>query len=436
MSVIDSISRMQNDAVERLRAGDHSEFLVGFLTTSLMLELSNLLTADLQLVDYAQAVVETMTQHAPLDRCMLGLDAPGLPPVGATIGFDQEFVQGHASLPDSPDRGAINVEGTVTGTLYADHIPGPLRQAGFMQLAAGQIGEGISRIVEAERERRRGAVARALSVVALLGGEWGEHSLQEIAAALASLPDATGGSVSAQAARFAGTITATDGRPSPHTVHRQFLIDSRIEVNVNVHHVTEPKAEHLARLDEIVGALSSALNRIEQNIRLLSEAETDQLTGVGNRRRAGKALAAARAMADRQNLPMAVLLCDLDWFKRVNDEFGHEVGDKVLVAFADLLQRSVRAFDTVTRWGGEEFLVILPTCDQADAVAVAERLITECPAANEPNLPAGIRQTVSIGVALYPDTAASPEALIRAADDAMYQAKREGRDRYRAAANI
>jgi diguanylate cyclase (GGDEF)-like protein len=433
MSVIDSITKMQHDAVERLRAGDHSEFLVGFLTTSLMLELSNLLTTELDLVDYAQAVVETMTQHAPIDRCMLGLDAPGLPPVAATVGFEQEFVQGHASLPDSEDRGAIDVEGSVTGTLYATDVPDPLRRAGFMQLAAGQIGEGISRIVEAERERRRGAVARALSVVALLGGEWGEHALQDIASALASLPDATGGSVSAQAARFAGTITATSGRSSDHTVRRQFVIDGRIEVNVNVHHVVEPGAENLARIDEIVTALTSGLERIEQNIRLLAEAETDQLTGVGNRRRAGKALTAARAMADRQNLPMAVLLCDLDWFKNINDGYGHDVGDQVLVAFADLLQRSVRAFDTVTRWGGEEFLVILPTCDQAAAVAVADQLISECPDALASVLPANVRQTASIGIALYPDTANNPEAVIRAADDAMYQAKREGRDRFRVA---
>lgn len=130
---------------------------------------------------------------------------------------------------------------------------------------------------------------------------------------------------------------------------------------------------------------------------------------------------------------MAVLLCDLDRFKSVNDVLGHEVGDQVLVRFADLLQRSVRAFDTVTRWGGEEFLVICPSCDQASAIIVAERLLAECPTATEDVLPETMRQTVSIGIAIYPETARNPEVLVRAADDALYLAKRSGRDQYRIA---
>ena len=436
MSVVDALSKMQRDAVEQLRAGEHSEFLVGFLTTSVMLELSNLMVNELDLVDYAQAVVDTVAQHTPIDRCLLGLEPTGLPPVSAAIGFAPEIVDQYPSLPGHLDRGTIGVDGVVTGALYADDVPPPLRSAGFLQLTAGQIGGGLARIVEAERLKRRDAVARALSVVALLDNDWGEPALQDIAGALASLPDVTGGSVSAQAARFAGMITATAGRPSHHALHRQFFIDGRIEVNINVHHVVEPAADHIARLDEIITALSTGLDRIEQNIRLLAEAETDQLTGVGNRRRAGKALTAARAMADRHTAPMAVLLCDLDRFKGVNDEYGHEAGDRVLVEFANLLQRSVRAFDTVTRWGGEEFLIVCPSCDQSDAVAIAERLIAECPSVSEHILPPHVRLTVSIGIALYPDAARNPESLIRAADDAMYQAKRDGRDRYRAAVTI
>jgi len=439
VSVVDALTKMQRDAVEQLRAGEHSEFLVGFLTTSVMLELSNLMVNELDLLDYAQAVVDTVAQHTPIDRCLLGLEPTGLPSVSAAVGFAPEIVEQYPSLPGHLDRGTIAVDGVVTGALFADDVPPPLRAAGFLQLTAGQIGGGLARIVEAERLRRRDAVARALSVVALLDNDWGEHSLHDIAAALASLPDVSGGSISAQAARFAGTITATSGRPSQqtqHALHRQFFVDGRIEVNINVHHVTAPGPEHVARLDEIVAALSTGLDRIEQNIRLLAEAETDQLTGVGNRRRAGKALTAARAMADRHTSSMAVLLCDLDRFKGVNDEFGHEAGDRVLVEFANLLQRSVRAFDTVTRWGGEEFLIVCPSCDQADAVSIAERLIAECPTVSDRILPPHVRLTVSIGIALYPDAAKNPESLIRAADDAMYQAKRDGRDRFRAAISL
>lgn len=433
MSAVDSLSKMQRAAVEQLRAGDHNEILVGFLITSVMLELSNLPIADVDLRDYARAVVDTLTQHAPIDHCLIGLDPNGLPQVSAAVGFEPELAERHASLPDSPDRGEIAVEGVVTGTLFAIDVPDPLTRSEFVPMAARQITAGLERVVEAERVRRRDAVARALSVIARLDDDWGEPALVELASTLASLPDASGASVSAQAARLAGRIESTAGRDGGATVERELLIDGRVEVSVRVHHIVEPTDEHVARIDEIVTAMSSGLERIEQNIRLLAEAETDQLTGIGNRRRAGKALTAARSMADRQETSMAVLLCDLDRFKSVNDVLGHEVGDKVLVRFAELLQRSVRAFDTVTRWGGEEFLVICPSCDQASAVTVAERLLAECPVATEDVLPETMRQTVSIGIAVYPETARNPEVLVRAADDALYLAKRSGRDQYRIA---
>lgn len=433
MSAVDSLSKMQRAAVEQLRAGDHNEILVGFLIKSVMLELSNLPITDIGLRDYAQAVVDTLTQHAPIDHCLIGLDPNGLPPVSAVVGFEPELAEHHASLPVGPDRGDIAVEGVVTGTLFATEVPDPLTSSEFVGMAAQQITTGLERVVEAERVRRRDAVARALSVVARLDDDWGEPALAELATTLASLPDASGATASAQAARFAGRIEASAGREGTTTVTRELLIDGRVEVAVQVHHIVEPTGEHLTRIDEIVAALSSGLERIEQNIRLLAEAETDQLTGIGNRRRAGKALTAARSMADRQEASMAVLLCDLDRFKSVNDVLGHEVGDQVLVRFADLLQRSVRAFDTVTRWGGEEFLVICPSCDQASAIIVAERLLAECPTATEDVLPETMRQTVSIGIAIYPETARNPEVLVRAADDALYLAKRSGRDQYRIA---
>jgi diguanylate cyclase (GGDEF)-like protein len=180
-------------------------------------------------------------------------------------------------------------------------------------------------------------------------------------------------------------------------------------------------------------ALVAGLERIEQNIRLAAEADTDQLTGVGNRRRASKALAQARTMADTKGQPMSVLLCDLDHFKQVNDRFGHDTGDKVLTAFATLLRTSVRAHDTVIRWGGEEFLVILPGCDQPGAAGLADRLLSACPDVCQPVLPDDLRQTTSIGIAVYPAAARTPEALIGAADDALYRAKREGRNQHRTA---
>lgn len=432
MSTVDSLTKMQRNAIDQLRAGDHNEILVEFLVTSVMLELSNLPIANIDLRDYATTVVETLTQHAPIDHCLLGLDPAGLPPVAAAVGIEPDVASHLAELPSGPDKGDIAVEGIVTGTLYAVAVPPPLSHADLIHRAATQIQTGLQRVVEAERDRRRNAVARALSVIAKLDHDWGEAALADIAATLASLPDATGATASAQAARFAGRIEATAGSEGVGAIERTFVVDSTVEVGIVVHHIVEPGDEHVARVDEVLTALTGALERIEQNVRLLAEAETDQLTGIGNRRRAIKALAAAKSMADRQGQPMTVLLCDLDRFKSVNDELGHDVGDRVLARFASLLQQSVRGFDTVTRWGGEEFLVICPTCDQASAIVVAQRLLTGCPEAAA-ELPESWRQTVSIGVAIYPDTARNPEVLVRAADDALYLAKRSGRDQFQIA---
>lgn len=433
MSTVDSLTKMQRSAIDQLRAGDHNEILVEFLVTSVMLELSNLPIADIDLRDYATTVVETLTQHAPIDHCLLGLDPTGLPPVAAAVGIEPEVADQLAQLPNGPDKGDIAVEGVVTGTLYAVAVPPPLSHADLIHRAATQIQTGLQRVVEAERVRRRDAVARALSLISKLDNEWGEAALADIAGTLASLPDVTGAVASAQAARFAGRIEATSGSEGAASVERTFVVDGTIEVGIVVHHIVEPGQEHIARIDEVVAALTTALERIEQNVRLLAEAETDQLTGIGNRRRAIKALAAAKSMADRQAQPMAVLLCDLDRFKSVNDELGHEEGDRVLARFAALLQQSVRGFDTVTRWGGEEFLVVCPTCDQASAIAVAQRLLAGCPEATSEVLPESWRQTVSIGIAIYPDTARNPEVLVRAADDALYLAKRSGRDQFQVA---
>lgn len=130
---------------------------------------------------------------------------------------------------------------------------------------------------------------------------------------------------------------------------------------------------------------------------------------------------------------MSVLLCDLDHFKLINDRFGHDAGDRVLTDFATLLRTSVRSHDTVIRWGGEEFLVILPGCDHLGAAGLADRLLAACPGACRGELPPDVSQTTSIGIAVYPAAARTPEALIGAADDALYRAKREGRNQHRTA---
>lgn len=155
---------------------------------------------------------------------------------------------------------------------------------------------------------------------------------------------------------------------------------------------------------------------------------TDPLTGTSNRRHLDKVLAAACHAAQRHGDPVAVLIIDIDNFKQVNDIHGHLCGDDVLKIVTRRLASTMRTDDTLGRWGGEEFLVVLPRTDQASAVTLAERL--RCFVADEP-VPVGdadaLMITVSIGVASAAHPV--PDRLIAGADRAVYSAKAAGRNR-------
>ncbi|GAA3239979.1 bifunctional diguanylate cyclase/phosphodiesterase [Dactylosporangium siamense] len=152
---------------------------------------------------------------------------------------------------------------------------------------------------------------------------------------------------------------------------------------------------------------------------------TDSLTGLANRLQLRTDLAAAADRHRRTGRPLAVLLIDLDGFKEVNDTYGHEVGDQLLVAFADVLRRCVRDTDVPARLGGDEFAVVLPSVSGAqDATHVAERILAAC---HEPLVLSGhtVRLRASIGVAVAEDPAdGDPADLLHRADLAMYAAKR------------
>jgi diguanylate cyclase len=155
---------------------------------------------------------------------------------------------------------------------------------------------------------------------------------------------------------------------------------------------------------------------------------TDHLTGLANRLRLSEAMTVAVERSRRSGVPMAVLLIDLDGFKQVNDTFGHEAGDEVLVSFADILRRAVRPTDILARLGGDEFAVLLDGVSGAPAaVDVAERLLVE--ARDHPTLVAGQSITISasIGIAVAdphdPAGLSDPHKQLRQADQAMYAAK-------------
>jgi diguanylate cyclase (GGDEF)-like protein len=153
-------------------------------------------------------------------------------------------------------------------------------------------------------------------------------------------------------------------------------------------------------------------------------AMTDPLTGLRNRRSMQQQLSALGSLHRRHGTPLSALLLDVDHFKRVNDEHGHEEGDRVLRSVAERVAGRVRAEDVAGRWGGEEFLVLTPGADAAAALRLAEDLRV-CVAESG--------CTVSIGVAGLRD-GMTPGDLVREADDAMYDAKAAGRDTVRGAA--
>jgi two-component system cell cycle response regulator len=165
--------------------------------------------------------------------------------------------------------------------------------------------------------------------------------------------------------------------------------------------------------------------------RSMSLALTDTLTGLYNRRYASSHLATELEQAVRSGKALGLLLIDIDHFKSINDTHGHSVGDEVLRAVANRLSRHLRAFDTVARWGGEEFVVVMPEAPLDVARSVAERLRRKV--AGGPVTVSGgagdVTVTVSIGVAVTGEGTSTMDDLLRGADAAMYFAKRNGRNR-------
>jgi diguanylate cyclase (GGDEF)-like protein len=160
-------------------------------------------------------------------------------------------------------------------------------------------------------------------------------------------------------------------------------------------------------------------------------AEHDSLTGLLNRRRFQKELEKWGLHALRYKRSTALIFLDLDKFKFVNDTYGHHAGDQYLVAFADLLKSALRSTDTIARWGGDEFAVLLPETQKGAAIEVANKLLRLLNEANFNLAGHDFSPSASIGVALFPDHGADFNALIVYADAAMYEAKGAGRNCWR-----
>jgi diguanylate cyclase (GGDEF)-like protein len=197
---------------------------------------------------------------------------------------------------------------------------------------------------------------------------------------------------------------------------------------------TDPR-KHFGEEDvEMVNFLAEQCGVAIENVLLHEEAQrlslTDGLTGTWNRRFMQMQFRQVLATATRFGRPFSILMLDLDNFKQINDTFGHQRGDEILVEFAERVKLALREVDTFARYGGEEFICLLAETDMMGAITTAEKIreaISAEPFGDAPERQVSL--TVSIGIASYPEHGESYAALVESADQAMYRAKQLGRDR-------
>jgi len=171
----------------------------------------------------------------------------------------------------------------------------------------------------------------------------------------------------------------------------------------------------------------SKRHELEMQLRQLSD--TDQLTGLYNRRRLERDLNHLFDTFSRHRIPASILVLDLDHLKLINDQLGHHVGDKVIMAVADTCRQQFRKTDSAYRFGGDEFVIALPGVEYDQAIVFAEHLCDCCFKALQQHAVKGLFATVSIGVATIEADDTSYEDTLKRADAALYQAKRDGKNR-------
>ena len=218
---------------------------------------------------------------------------------------------------------------------------------------------------------------------------------------------------------------------SPSFVSVPVLVDNepRGVLNVADHADGRPFEEaDLQTLEILAGHIGACLVQQEQGEALQRLAETDPLTWLFNRRHFDKRLEGETNRALRAEHLLALLVIDVDKFKTINDRLGHGVGDQVLKAVASAIKQAVRLYDVPTRYGGDEFAIILPESDTEVASRVARRVIEKLESVSWPGelRDAGMKIGLSIGVATFPRPLADMAALVEAADTAMYRAKQAG----------
>ena len=260
----------------------------------------------------------------------------------------------------------------------------------------------------------------------LIGAQVSRFFLQPNFATLARIDARADGEI------YHGLLTMGDDMTTRTLRARVWRLDSRLRV------LAEYDIDGLERLNEKMIDLNrdyadAQLKLAQTNLKLqqreaqiLALTLTDALTGLGNRRQLQQALATEINRARRTGEPLCAFMVDLDHFKRVNDTFGHEVGDKVLAAFGNLLRQKTRSTEVATRTGGEEFVVLMPHTDLAESLTTAERIRAATAAIRVQPMPDGV--TASFGVAKLA-AGEDGDAFMLRIDRALYEAKHSGRNR-------
>jgi diguanylate cyclase (GGDEF)-like protein len=280
-----------------------------------------------------------------------------------------------------------------------------------------------ARVAELETERARAREARARFSEALAATHDSKQLLRVVAAAAVEATSARGSRiVSADGA----VVTSGDPDASGERLVLPLIASRQTFGTLEIAGDSFGKEERMNAASLVAHAVV-ALENARLHGMVEQQALVDGLTGLANRRAASDALHAEAARAERLETPLSVVLADLDEFKDVNDVRGHAVGDEVLRVFADVLRETLRESDVAGRWGGEEFLLLLPGADEEGAAQLADRVRLQLAARDIASAP-GLRVTASFGVAEYAGQPNS-EQLLEAADSALYRAKRAGKDR-------
>lgn len=215
-----------------------------------------------------------------------------------------------------------------------------------------------------------------------------------------------------------GTFCVLDYKPRQLTQEQIDLLSTlarQVMMQLELMHANILQAEMLEELEKARDALAK-------------QAATDELTGLANRRAFDERLNQHIALVQRGAPPASLMMADLDFFKRINDQFGHYVGDEALRNFADLCREVFRATDVIGRWGGEEFVFLLPNTELDEAEKIAQRLHTQLAQNPLADAEEPVYVSASVGIVAL-DAQRSAAANLQLLDDTLYSAKAQGRSR-------